>query len=265
VIQAVQEEATERGYGIVLAVSSETAALEQQHIERLLAMHVDGLLVSVSKEAPDLDIYKRVRDLKVPLVFFDRQVKGLGFSSVTVDDRGGAERGVTHLIEQGYREIAHIAGTNEAEIGRERRAGFEAAMRAHDLPVRDEWVIEGGFSEAHGYEAFLQILETGEIPEAIFAVTFPAGLGLWGAIRDHRPDLAESMPICTFGQGNASEFYTYPHICVRQPTQVMGHRALNLLLDEIEGKADGTDGRAPQQVVLDTEVVLSSAHVAIPS
>lgn len=255
VIEAVQEEATERDYGIVLAVSSENAALESHHIERLLAMHVDGLLVSVSKQAPDLAIYERVRDLKVPLVFFDRQVKGLGFSSVIVDDRGGAERGVSYLIEQGYREIAHIAGTSEVEIGRERRAGFEAAMRAHDLPVRDEWVVEGGFDVVHGYEAFLQILETGEIPEAVFAVSFPTGLGVWGAIRDYRPDLAERIRICVFGQGDSNEFYSFPHVCVRQPTRVMGLRALDLLLGEIESK-----GTEPQQVVLDTEVVRSEDY-----
>lgn len=258
VIETVQDEATQRGYGIVLAVSNEMAALEKQHIERLLAMHVDGLLVSVSKEAPKVDIYERVRDLGVPLVFFDRQVKGLGFSSVTVDDRAGAELGVTHLIEQGCRNIAHIAGTSEVEIGRERRAGYEAAMRSHDLPIRNEWVIEGGFDEGHGYRAFLQMLEAGALPEAVFAVTFPTGLGLWGAIRDHRPDLADSIQICTFGQGNASEFYTYPHICVRQDTGAMGRKALDLLLLEVEGK----NGQGSQEVVLDTEMVLPEAHTA---
>ena len=258
VIEAVQEEATQRGYGIVLAVSNETAALEQQHIERLLAMHVDGLLVSVSKEAPVIEIYKRVRDLGVPLVFFDRQVKGLGFSSVTVDDRVGAERGVRHLIEQGHTKIAYIGGTNEVEIGRERLAGYEAAMQAHGLPIRDEWVIEGGFDEGHGYRAFLEILETDSLPEAIFAATFPTGLGLWGAIRDHRPDLAGQIQIGTFGQGDASEFYTYPHVCVRQATGVMGRKALDLVLREIEGG----EGQEPQHVVLETELVLPEAHAA---
>src|SRR5690625_1854009 len=46
VIDAIQSEATDAGYGIVLAVSNETAELEGRHIERLLSMRVDGLLVS---------------------------------------------------------------------------------------------------------------------------------------------------------------------------------------------------------------------------
>ena len=251
VIDAIQRRATEEGYGIVLAVSNETAALERQHIERLLAMHVDGLLVSVSKEPPDLAIYERVRDLKVPLVFFDRQVPGLGFSSVTVDDRAGAERGVERLIEDGHRAIAHIAGTRDVEIGEARRAGFEAAMRKHGLPVRDEWVVEGGFDEDHGYRAFEQILRSGEIPEAVFAVTFPVSLGVRGALRAVRPDLLDKIAICAFGEGKPSEFYAYPHLCVRQPTDAMGEVALRLLLDQIEGDAP----EEPQHVVLETDVV----------
>src|SRR5690625_7947999 len=59
VIDAIQSEATDAGYGIVLAVSNETAELEGRHIERLLSMRVDGLLVSVSKQEADLAIYQR--------------------------------------------------------------------------------------------------------------------------------------------------------------------------------------------------------------
>lgn len=256
VIDAVQEAATKEGYDILLTVSNENAALERQHIERLLAMRVDGLLVSVSQQKPDLGIYQRVRDLHVPLVFFDRQIEGLGFSSVTVDDREGALRAVDYLIREGYRKIAHIAGSHDVEIGRERRSGYEAALREHDIDVYEPWVIEGGFDEWHGYDAFLQILGTGTLPDAVFAVTFPVGLGVHGAVLEHAPDLLETMQILTFGDGGLNEFYTYPHICVRQPTQEMGRRAVEILLAAIEDEASAT----PRRVVLKTNLVTPRDH-----
>lgn len=252
VIDAVQEAATKEGYGIVLAVSAETAALESQHIERLLAMRVDGLLVSVSKQKPDLGVYQRVRDMHMPLVFFDRPIEGSGFSSVTVDDEGGAFHAVEYLVEQGYRNIAHIAGTSDVTIGRARRNGYEAALRKHGIPVRADWIIEGGFDEWHGYEAFMQILQRGDLPEAVFAVTFPVGLGVRGALSVHVPDRLDDIQIVSFGQGGLNEFYTYPHICVRQPTQEMGHQAIRLLLEEIER----TEPALPQHIVLKTNLVL---------
>ncbi len=260
VIDAIQEEATKKGYGILLAVSNENAALERQHIERLLAMRVDGLLVSVSKQQPDLSVYQQVRDMHMPLVFFDRQIEDAGFSSITIDDRLGAFHAVDHLIQQGYRKIAHIAGTHDVAIGRERRAGYEEALRKHDLPVFEPWVIAGGFDEWHGYDAFVQILHTDALPDAVFAVTFPVGLGVYGAMREHAPDLLDTVQILTFGDGEVNAFYPYPHLCVRQPTQEMGHRAVEILLAEIEGTADGP----AQRVVLQTSLV-TAQNYRLPS
>ncbi|ARA93629.1 LacI family transcriptional regulator [Rhodothermaceae bacterium RA] len=264
VIDAVQEEATKAGYGIVLAVSSERAELERQHIERLLAMRVDGLLVSVSKEQPDRAIYEHVRQMNVPLVFFDRRIEDMGFSSVTVADRDGARLAVDYLIEQGYRRIAHIAGSSEVEIGRERRAGYEEALRRHGLPVPAHWVVEGGFDEQHGYDAFRRILQTGDLPEAVFAATFPIGLGVYRAICEHSVALCRSIQIVTFGEGGLNEFYTYPHLCVRQPTRELGRRAVEVLLAEIEALDAGREAEAPRHVVLETELVLPPDYPLAP-
>ena len=256
VIEAVQEEATARGYGVVLAVSSESAERECQHIERLLAMRVDGLLVSVSKEAPDLGVYRRVRQQGVPLVFFDRAVEGLGFGSVTVDDRAAARRAVEHLIEFGHREVVHVAGTDEVAIGRERRAGYEDALRAHGLPVRDDLVVAGGFDERFGYEATRGLLARGVEPQAVFAVTQPVGIGVHKALLD--AGQTEGMCLVSFGDDVLGTFAPIFDAYLRQPTDEMGRRAVALLLDEVE--RDGppaSDG--PPHVVLDVELVVNRA------
>ena len=253
-IEAVQAEATVRGYGIVLAVSNERAALERQHIERLLAMRVDGLLVSVSQEAPDLEIFEQVRQMRVPLVFFDRRVAGLPFSSVTVDDRGGARRAVAHLIAQGYRHIAHVGGSPLTEIGRARRAGYEEALATHGLPIFEPWIVEGGFDERHGYEAGRQILASGRLPDVIFAVTYPASLGVHAALAEQEPSLVGRVQIASFGAGGINERYTHPHYSVRQPTDEMGRCALRLLLQAVEAPDEAPE-LPPQHVVLDTEIL----------
>lgn len=256
VIDSIQARATDEGYGIILSVSNENEALERQHIERLMAMHVDGLLVSVSEETRDTSIFERVQQMGIPLVFFDRKPDGPGFSSVTVDDWKGAYDAVEYAIREGYRRIAHIAGTNHALIGRRRREGFEAAMRDHGISVEPSWVIPGGFNEQHGYRAFKQILEQDELPEVIFTVTFPVGIGVRGAMREHAPELMDSIEIIAFGDGGLDEFYTYPHVCVRQPTGDMGVLAVEILLEQIESE----DDYEPREEVLETCIVTPDTH-----
>ena len=261
VLEAVQAEATARGYGIVLAVSSESAGLEAQHIERLLAVRVDGLLVSVSKEEPDLGVYERVRAMGVPLVFFDRRIEGLAFGSVTVDDRAAARRAVEWLIAEGHREIAHVAGPGEVSIGRDRRAGYEDALRAHGLEARDGLVVEAGFDEWNGYRATRELLDAGAMPDAVFAVTQPVGLGVHGALREAGRD---DVTLVSFGEEITSAFAPISDAYLRQPTAEMGRRALEMLLEQIEGHGRPTDGEGPH-VVLDadlvTEVGRPAAHL----
>jgi LacI family transcriptional regulator len=251
VIDAIQARATEAGYGILLAVSNERASLEREHLERLLAMRVDGLLVSVTKEPPDLEIYRRIHAMQVPLVFFDRRIPGLPFSSVTVTDRESAFAAVDHMIRRGYRRIAHIAGTPDVEIGRERRAGYEAALHAHGIPVREEWIIEGGFDECHGYRSFERLCRAGELPEVIFTVTYPVGLGVYRAMLELDPELPERIQLLTFGSAGLNEFSGYRHYCVRQPTRELGERAVELLLRQM-GAGEGWE---VEHVALRTELI----------
>lgn len=264
VIDAIQEEATDAGYGIVLAVSNERAELERQHIERLLAMRVDGLLVSVSQEAPQLEVYEKVSLMKVPLVFFDRRLEGLPFSSVTVDDRDGACRAVEHMLAQGYRRIAHVAGSPDTQIGRERRRGYEEALTAHGIALDPALIAEGGFDERYGYEACQQILEATSPPEVFFAVTFPVSLGIRAALQDRDPALLGRTQIISFGDGGFDEFSIFPYYCVRQPTQEMGRAAVRLLLGEIESLSEtGQLSSDPVHQILTTTIVPPPARYAV--
>lgn len=255
-IDAIQEEATRLGYGIVLAVSNEHSDLERQHIERLLAMRVDGLLISVSQEEPDRTIYERIRTMRIPLVFFDRRIADMPFSSVTVNDFGGALDGVEHMIEQGYTRIAHIAGSLDTEIGRARLKGYLKALAKHGIPQRDEWIIDGGFDERHGYRAAKRLLSQEVRPEVIFAATFPVGLGVRAAIRESDEADLEDIEVVSFGVGGFDEYFLYPHFCVRQPTEEMGRQAVRLLLEEVDAIDEGEDAPEPRQIVLETSLML---------
>jgi LacI family transcriptional regulator len=249
VIEAIHARASESNYEIIMCVSHENADLERKHMETLLGMRVDGMLVSTSAATSDLKPFKTVLDAGVPLVLFDRAPSGLDVSTVTVDDRRGAREGVEHLIDVGHRDIAHLAGYSSVTIGRERRLGFEEAMKAAGLPVADGSIIEGGFGERDGYLGFNALYGTGRVPEAIFAVTFPVGLGAYHAALDLGVPL-ESFALMTFGGSEMNRFLSHPMYCVDQSAREVGSRAASLLIEHIE--SDGT--RPPQHLILPTRI-----------
>ena len=80
----------------------------------------------------------------VPVVVASDPVESNLVDTINNDDHAGATLVVEHLVELGHREIVHIDGGDGAGA-KERRAGYETAMRRHGLEPRVE---VGAFTEA---------------------------------------------------------------------------------------------------------------------
>lgn len=249
VLDGIIDHAASEGYEVVVTISQEQGELEQKHIETLLSMHVDGMLVSVSEDAVEHSIYDRVRKLGVPLVFFDRSPDGLGFSTVRVDDEGGAYAGVSRLIEEGATVIAHLAGFGHTSIGRARRKGYERALRERGIEPREEWVVEGGFGEQYGYDGFRELYARGVRPDAVFSATFPVTMGMVMAMREIDPSLERSIKMLTFDTGGMQRLAAFPYYCIRQDATQLGERAIGELLRIIDD-----DNAESREIILPTEV-----------
>ena len=89
IINQIYKSASDFGYEVILAVSQEKESNEIKHIQTLLAMCVDGLLVSITEETNDGKIFQVSKDRDVPIVFFDRIKEDKNFSHVVSDDLMG--------------------------------------------------------------------------------------------------------------------------------------------------------------------------------
>ena len=250
VLEGINEVAYDNNYEIILCVSEESEEREKKHVDTLLSMQVDGLLISVSEKTTSIDHFQDIQKQNVPLVFFDRSAEGVEASRVTVDDEGGAYQATEHALKNGHETIVHIGGYPHVSIGRARRAGYENALRDHGIEPRDEWVIEGGFGEADGYRGGVEMIKRGINPDAIFAVTFPVALGVDDAIKEQKPSIRKGTQIYSFGQHGLNRFFEHPHISISQPALDLGRQAMTLLLDQIND-----DEAELKDVELSTEII----------
>ncbi|MDR9416033.1 MAG: LacI family DNA-binding transcriptional regulator [Gracilimonas sp.] len=235
VVEAIYKTAFERGYEVIIGVSLEDEELEKHHLETMMGMRVEGLLVSITEETKDVERFQALKDMGTSLVFFDRGFRNSGFSYIKADDEESARLGVAHLIEQGHTEIAHLAGYEYVEIGQKRRLGYEKAMQDAGLQVNEQAIVEGGFSESAGYESFQKLLDNYGVPKSMFAVTYPVGLGSLQCMKDNDID-PKTVDILTFGKSDFNDYLTYPFICIDQPTTSLGKKAVEQLLSQIENE-----------------------------
>ncbi len=233
VVESIYKTAFENGYEVIIGVSLEDEELERKHIETMLQMRVDGLLISVTEQTRDAKRFEAVRKMGINLVFFDRGIKDAGFSYIKGEDRNSAKKGVLQLINQGYKNIAHLAGYEYVEIGKSRKQGYLDALEYAGIPVDDNIIIEGGYSEEDGFESFQKLLDKSGLPEAVFAVTYPVGLGILKNMKANgiNPDLVQ---ILAFGRSDFNDYLVAPFMCIEQPTSMLGIKAVEQLLKEIE-------------------------------
>lgn len=234
-VDSIIDAAKEHDYNIILTVSRENELLEKNNIMNLIGMRVDGLLVCVSQETSDPKIFEYARKVKIPLVFFDRALKGMDFSSVTFNDKVATIEALNQLISAGYKKIAHFAGYSSTSIGVERCNGYKEALKQNGIPIREDWIIEGGYEIDDGMRAFEKLSGTGELPEIILAVNDMVASGAYKAIRKTNLKIPDDIGILGYGLSDTARLFSPTLSVINQDPRNMGRIAANLLLDEIQG------------------------------
>jgi LacI family transcriptional regulator len=261
VIESVFTSAFEKKYESVITVSQELADREKQHIESLLSMRVDGLLISITEQTKDYSIFERVIKMNVPMVFIDRVPDIPDVPSVTVDDRGGAYSAIEYFIHKGYKKISLVGGYDYINIGKARTQGFFDAMNKYNIPINENWIIKGGFGEEDGYQAFKELLKSGELPDAILAVTYPVALGLYEAANEVGIKIPKDINVTCFG--NNVFKYMVPSVFnyVDQPTHELGTEAVNLLCDLM----NHPEKDIKKQIELPTRLLINGRNLVDPA
>ncbi len=251
IIEHIYDYAFDNNYEIILTVSQENAERERKHLQTLLSMRVDGIIVSISQQTTDYEIFETIKSRGVPVVFMDRIPSVNCCSTVIVDDKGGAYNAIQHAIGLGYKKIAHFAGYQNVNIGRERLAGFREAMNANGIEINNNWIIEGDYGEKSGYNSFMKLYNEKNLPEMVFAVTYPVALGMYMAAREVGIKIPDDVDVICFGNSQVQEFLSPPLSCVNQPTDKIANKSMEILLENINNREEFQ----PQHIVIDTDLI----------
>ena len=233
VIESVYDVAFENGYEIVLTVSQENPEREILHIQSLLSMRVDGLIISVTENTIDYTIFDTIRKMGLPITFIDRIIPLKEFNTIVNDDYSGAFTATEQAIQCGYKKLGTIGGFQHTNIGRDRLKGFKDALKKYKLPIYPEKIILGGFSDEDGYKGFMKMYSSGNLPEFILAVSFPVALGIYKAANELGLSIPKDFDIICFGNAGFNQFLVPKMTIIDQPAAGMGRAAVELTLENI--------------------------------
>ncbi len=249
VVHGIENMANQNGYNVLIYQSNESAEHEKKGIETFLNARVDGIMVSMAKETNDYTHFLNVRKTKMPMVFFDRANDELQIDSVVIDDHKGAYLATEHLIEQGYKRIAHIAGPQHIKIFEARLQGYKDALEVHGLPFEPKHIFYGDVSIDAGRKAIKKFLSLVKMPDAVFAVEDFTALGALKELKDNDIAIPRDFGVIGFANESFGEHISPSLSTIDQQTVNMGKEAFALMIKLIEEK--GSAKKAMRKKVLE--------------
>ena len=244
-VMSVESSLNTKGYLLSLCSSNHQPGKEYREVRALLERRVDGIIIVPESSTQSVEALSTIQATGCPLVLLDRMVPGVEADTVTTDDFEGAFAAVTHLIEQGYTNIAHIAGSENVWTAEERLRGYKAALTAAGMEVRPDNIVRVRSSNVvqvdrlstAGKEATEYLLSLSERPDAIFCTADPIAVGAYLALRNHSIEIPKDMGLVGFADILEAERLPVPLTTVAQDIHDLGRQAAKLLLDRMAGKS----------------------------
>ena len=165
------------------------------------------------------------------VISINRNSTNYQVDEVICDGKKVAALAVEHLLTLGHRSIGYVGGCyHEA-----RYRGYLDALYRHDIDVEPGFVVETGQTEAEGYQAAQRFLEADQRPTAIYCANDITAIGMLKCLQEHRRK--ESWSPAVIASDDIEEAQTVRPMLttVRLPRDEMGHLALSLLLDRLNG------------------------------
>jgi LacI family transcriptional regulator len=251
VISGVEEVAFKAGYNVVISQSNDLADKEISIVHSMLANRVDGLIISIAMQTTTFDHLKIFRKKNIPLVFFDRVVPEIETNKIVVDDFMGAFRITQHLIDQGYQRIGHMAGPQNLTTYQDRKKGYMEALAKNGVAYDDSLVVTNSLTLEDGEKAAQYFMGLPDPPDALFCSNDTTALSAMIYVRDKGIRIPEDFGIVGFSNEPFSRVVTPSISTIAQPAFLMGQKAAELILNQIEHKE-----KTFKTLVLPSEMIL---------
>ncbi len=224
---------------------------------RVLDRSVDGVVLTTTLSGSPLPTGLLASGL--PFVELNR-LSGLPEADgVSADNHGGAGAVARLLLAEGHQRIAAVLGSSDTSTGRDREAGFRAALAAAGTELPASRVTHGGFGYEDGERGFAAVMTGQDRPHAVFCVGDLVAVGALNQARRMGISVPRDVAIVGFDDIAMAAWPCFNLTTARADLDAMAKAAADLLVGRMRG-----DASPPRTRVFPAELVLRGTHRAGP-
>src|SRR5690625_2850618 len=162
-------------YNMILSNSDQNKDKELQLINTMLEKQVDGIVFmggNITEEHVE-----QFSTASVPVVLAATYDGSGKIPSVNIDYEEAAFEATELLMNKGHKQPAFIYGQDHIESNNLKFAGYKRALKAANLEVNEDYIVDKSYSYEAGINAVNQLLSLSEPPTAVFVASDDMDLG----------------------------------------------------------------------------------------
>lgn len=258
VVERLSRALQDRGYHVLVFISSIASENVDQITQEILDYQVDGIVLASANMSSELAA--RCHASGVPIVLFNRLQDDPRLSAVTSDNRAGGRQLAELLVSLGHTRCAYIAGFEEASTQRDRELGFREGLEqaGQQLFARDV----GSFRYEEAQQAARRMFSGPERPDAVFVCNDHMAFAVMDVLRfELGLNIPADVSVVGFDDVPPARWPAYNLTTIRQNVDEMVAETVATLIQNINGAV-----MEPRRVVLDCALVLrGSTRPTIPT
>ncbi|WDV46298.1 LacI family DNA-binding transcriptional regulator [Clostridiaceae bacterium M8S5] len=234
------------GYNTLL-INIDSVIKNNQHPIDSVKNKVDGLVYASSYKYEE--IINKAKELKLPIVIMDREIRNMMVSSVAVNNEYAGYIATKHLVDMGHKRIAFFGGPETMQVSYKRMEGYKQCLIDSNLEVDEELIVFGDFRMNDGYNMHKSLVEKGVHITAILAANDLMGIGAINYCNHIGLRVPRDMSVVGFDDIDLACSITPNLTTISYPLERMGELAIKAIIDQMNNK------NKPQLITLYPELI----------
>ncbi|MBB3307790.1 MULTISPECIES: LacI family DNA-binding transcriptional regulator [unclassified Enterobacter] len=224
----------QQGRQLLLVDGKHSAEEERAAIQFLLDLRCDGVIIYPRFLSTD-EMDSIIAQHKHPILVINRRLRQHDSYCIYSDQQHSSSAAVEQLIALGHRDIAFITGSLDSPTGRERLAGYQAALTKHGIPINDALVVEGKWQAQNGMTAVEQLLKQGRNFTALVASNDDMAVGALKALAAAQIAVPAQVAVIGFDDIPLAPFTIPALSSVKMPVTEMIQETIERLISMLDG------------------------------
>lgn len=243
-VNYLEKQLSKEGYLLTLCLFDDKAELMSRYLKFLIEIRAAGAIFG------SCSIPNCVGEIKSAMEYLSMVSVQCDFDyidRVDVDDEQGTYEAVSYLISKGHRKIGFIGYRYDMTIMNLRLSGYKRALMENGIPIRGEYIKEGKHSIVSGRSQTVSLLTMDDPPTAIHCANEFMAQSVYQVIQEQGLHIPDDISVTGFDNTSIAKTLNPPLTTIEQPIEAMAQTSVNLLLEQINGRAKHN---APRHVFL---------------